>query len=376
MINDLHKKQLQKWVNTFFLQNNLDPKTFDIDSEIDRSLTYEENKSLLREKLRKLFNVYSNVSVMKRKEAEIMPVEQVEIYTAEIKKKNEDQARLEFEEIIKDIKETKTTDILDEIYKIPKQYAKMVIKGYAKGLLVYGDAGLGKSFNIQKAIAEEGITPNVISGHITPLKLFEYLYNHRKDHIIFDDVNLLSNITNLNMFKACLEEPRNVSYHSSTNKLNIPSTFKFEGSVILLVNSKPESNEDLKAVESRILTYELDFNYETKIKLMYEIAKIRNYPIEIVDFIKDNTSPATKDFNLRKLNAIVDMYRFDKDNWKSMVIDFLIKDFDTELIITLLKKNPSIKAAQREYTEITGSHRATFYRHKAKINATSRNQVA
>lgn len=367
MINDKEKLKLKCWVNKFFNENSLDSKTFDIDSEIDSKLNYFENKEIIRGKLKQLFNVYPSAK-LKRKEAEIMPIQQAEIYTVEMKKQNDEQLKLEFEKVIKEIKETKTTDFLDEIYKIPKSFTKMVIKGNINGLLVYGDAGLGKSFNIQKAIIEEGVSPNIISGHITPLKLFECLYNHRQkgNHIIFDDVNLFNNITNLNMFKACLENPREVHYHSSTNKLNIPSSFKFEGSIILLVNRKPE-NEDMKAVESRILTFELNLDYETKIKLMYEISKIKNYPIEIVDFIKANTSPATKDFNLRKLEMIKSMYNFDKDIWKLLAIDYLTKDIDLELIITLLKKNSSIKSAQKEYTEITGNHRATFYRHKQKL---------
>jgi len=367
MITETEKTKLKKWCNTFFNQNSLDSKVFDIDSEIDSKLTYEENKSILRDKLRKLFNVYSNVEVMTKKESEIMDIKQVEINISEIRKQNEEQLKLEFEKIIKEIRETKTTDFLDYIYRIPKQYAKMVINGNAKGLLLYGDAGLGKSFNIQKAIAEEGLNPNVISGHITPLKLFEYLYNHRKDNIIFDDVNLLSNITNLNMFKACLEEPRNVSYHSTTNKLNIPNTFKFEGSVILLVNSRPEQNEDLKAVESRILTYELKMNYDTKIKLMYEIAKIKNIPIEIVDFIKDNTTPATKDFNLRKLESIKGMYKFDKDNWKELALNYLSNDENLTIMITLLKKGIQDKDSLKEFRELTGLSRATYYRIKRSL---------
>ena len=118
--------------------------------------------------------------------------------------KIEKEADKEFEKTLKEIKDSPTTDKLEEIFNTIKNFTKMVVKGHKKGFLLYGNAGIGKTYNIIKAIKEENQKLNIFSGHITSLELYHYLYEHRKENVILDDINILENEQNLNLLKAVL----------------------------------------------------------------------------------------------------------------------------------------------------------------------------
>jgi len=53
-MNNREYKLLKKFVEKVFSKANADPQAFDFDSEIDRSLSYQENKEIIVEKLRNL----------------------------------------------------------------------------------------------------------------------------------------------------------------------------------------------------------------------------------------------------------------------------------------------------------------------------------
>lgn len=370
VLTENDKKKLRNWCKKLFDDNKIGFDLFDFDNEIDNKVSLEENKTLLRGKIKLFFNEYSteNIANLKKSEAEGVGVarEQVEIMIQEVKQKQEQQIKLEFEKVLEKIENDKTTSILEEIYYVPKQFAKMVAMGNSKGFLLYGQAGTGKSYCVMRAFREVDKPFVLMSGHITTLELYKFLYEHKNDNIIFDDVNLLENINNLNMLKACLNDnSRIVSYHSSSNKLKIPSSFLFEGTIILLINSKQGQNEDLKAVESRILNYEMKMDYNTIIKVMFEITK-KDYKtltfeerLSIVKWIKSNTSQATKDFSLRKLFQVFEIYLYNREEWEKLARKVLIADEQVEFIVQGMR--------QKEWCEKTGKHRATYYRLKNQI---------
>ena len=355
----MNKQQIKSWAEKFFVDNHKDFSAFDFDAEYDDGITPDENKGLLREKIKVLLTELP-------KKNEIMPKQQYETLVLQEIEKAETQARLEFENTLKQIEKNKTTDILEEIYLIPKQYAKMVARGYSKGFILYGCGGLGKSYLIMRAFREENKPFVYQTGHTTPLELYNFLFNHRKDNIILDDVNLLNNEVCLNLLKSCLNDnSRLVCYNTTSNKLRVPSSFVFEGSIILLLNDKPSKNESLKAVESRVLNHELKMDYKTIIKVLYEIAKMDYKELtqeersKIACWIKDNTSEATKNLNLRLLFSCYEFYRFDKKSWKNLAKNLIDTDENKELIIQ--------GYSQYKFCEETGLSRATYFRYKKEL---------
>ena len=240
-INNKERANLEAYIKKRFDDVDQDYKTFDTKAEIDSDLSYGENKGIIEQKL----NAILPKTIPAKKKDTIIPKEKMEqVYIIETQRA-EQQAKLEFEKVLEKIENDSTTNVLENIYYVPKQYAKMVAKGNARGMLLYGSCGIGKSYCVMRAFREVNVPFVLISGHITSLELYKFLFEHRKENIIFDDVNLLENKNNLNMLKSCLNDnSRIVSYHSSSSKLDVPSSFLFEGTIILLVNSKV-NNEDL-----------------------------------------------------------------------------------------------------------------------------------
>jgi len=280
-------------------------------------------------------------------------------------KAEEEKAEKEFEEALNNISKN-SSSVIEEIYYEAKHKAKMVALGHRKGLIIVGGAGLGKSHNIMKAFEEVGQKFVYMSGHITNLALYEFLYNHRQKHIIFDDVNILDNEINLNMLKSALNDKLPfVSYNTSSSKLKVPKTFKFEGSITILLNKKPKNDESLRAVESRILNIEMKLDYRQKLKVMKEISFLdykttkQKERDEIFSWIKKNTNEATINFNLRDLFKLFDFYIYNKEIWKTLAKNTFPKSYELDLIIQGLN--------YKEWGEQTGKSMKSYYRCKKKL---------
>lgn len=368
MLNELELNRLESWGKKFFDKCNKDYVTFDIKSEIDNAISYEENKTQLREKIKIILNEYNeeNIKNLKRKEAEIITKDGYEELVFTEIAKAEEQAKLEFGKCLEKIEKDKTTNIIEDYYYIPKQYAKMVANGNAKGFILYGEAGLGKSYTIMRAFREENKDFAYLSGHITSLELYQFLFNHRKEHIILDDCNVLNNEINLNMLKSCLNDnSRLVCYNTSSPRLKAPSRFIFEGTITLLLNDKPRNNENLKAAESRVLNYELKLNYTDKLKILYELVKKEYKELnqeertEIVNWIRQNTSEATENLNLRVLFMLYEMYRFDKKNWTKLAGKVLRQNEYLSLIVQGISCD--------NWIEQTGKCRASYFNYKKSL---------
>lgn len=355
-------KSLKNWVKKFLKD---DSDKFDFNHEIDKSLSIDENKELLREKIKLFIDVFKKESISSKKNAEIMDKKEYQVNLEKQIEEIEEKAQKEFNKVLNQIQQNKSTEILDKFYFIPKQFIKMVGKKHTKGLLLYGEAGLGKTYNVMKALKEINKQFVVISGHITSMELYHLLFKHRKELIVLDDVNILENEKNLNLLKASLGNPSIVQYHSTSKNLKAPSNFLFEGQLIILLNSIPKKTESLKAVESRILNYKLKMDYKTKIKIIFELSKQEYKTLKdedrqnIANWIKENTNEATENLNLRFLFNCYEFFLFDKDNWVKLAKK-LIKN-NEELILILNGLN------EMEFIEKTGRHRATYYRLKRKL---------
>jgi hypothetical protein len=366
-MNDKEKKQLQEYVKKRFDECEMDYKTFDAD--LDITLTYAEQKRIYDELLDKMLpkelpkrkkDIGLNAQQVKAEQEAQRKAEQ-EKMDAEIKARFE----AEIEQITKDSKE------LEKLYHTPIKYIEMVASGNAKGLLLFGESSLGKSYRVKKVLKDSKVKDYIfVSGHITPKKFYEKLYQAKDSLVIFDDVDILGNLIILNMIKACLNENSNnvVEYHTSA-KMDIPNSFVFNGRVIILLNDIPKRNEHLKAVESRVLKYHLKFTREEILKIIFEIAhkfEIDGTSVDerimIAKWLKDSTTRATKNLNIRLYLQAVEFYKYDKLNWEELAREQIITDEIAELIIQGLDKD--------KWVEETGLSPATYKRIKKDLGLT------
>jgi len=366
-MNEKEMKLLQDYVKKRFNEVDKDYKTFDL--LIDDTLTYIEQKNILDKELETLLPAV--IPKLKREcsiEEQKVKEQQEEMIKVE-QEKQEAEIKARFEKELENI--TKDSAELEKLYYYPIQYIEMVANKNAKGLLLYGETSLGKSYRVKEVLKRLGKKDYLfVSGHITPMKFYSKMYQAKDDLVIFDDVDILNNIIILNMIKAGLNENSGnvVEYHTS-KKMDIPSSFVFNGQMIILLNAIPEKNEHLKAIESRILKYNLKFTREEILKIIFEIAhkkEIENTTtkerIEVAKFLRDNTNRATKNLNIRLYLQAIDFLRWNKEDWKGLTLQQIQNDEYSTLIIEGCGKD--------KWVEETGLSVSTYKRLKKNLELT------
>jgi hypothetical protein len=302
--------------------------------------------------------------------AEKEKIAKIELEQLKVEAENSNK---EFEKSINAIKFA-TTNELDSYYKIMTKLVETLIKAKKiSGLVCLGGSGLGKSFNTIKALSDlklkKGEDYEILSSWVTPMELYKFLYENRaKDKItILDDVSgIFANKINIGIILSALwgEGKRIVHYHSSSGKLEVPTSFIYEGKMVWCVNSLPK---ELESVKSRCFFYELKFTYAEKIKLLYEIAKLQEIPLEIVDFIKENSDESTENMDFRLLWKIKEIHNANPKEWKEIAIVGLCKDTRLVLLKQLLKECNSVNEIEKKWCQQTQMSRATFFRLKEKF---------
>lgn len=327
-------KKLQEYIKKRYTDVNMDYQTFNLD--LDETLTYAEQKEIYDNALKELLP-------STKKETNITLQQFKQMREEEIRKeqeKTEEEIKLRLEKEIEKI--TEDSKELEKIYYTPREYIKMVAQKKAKGLLLYGESSLGKSYNVKKVLKDLDIKDSFfVSGHITPMKFYEKLYQAKDSLVVFDDVDILGNQIVLNMIKASLNENSgNVVEYHTTKRMDIPNSFIFNGNVIILLNDIPKRNEHLKAVESRVLKYHLKFSREEILKIIFEIVHKQEIEgidlkekLEIANWIKENTDLSTKNLNIRLYLQAVEFYKWNKGNWKELTDKQIIRDEYSMLVL-------------------------------------------
>ena len=81
---------------------------------------------------------------------------------------------------------------LEKSFKVLEILTKAAIDGQCRSLIVYGPAGLGKSYTVEKCLESSGVNHAIIKGGSTKIGLLKTLYQYRNkgDVVVFDDCEL------------------------------------------------------------------------------------------------------------------------------------------------------------------------------------------
>jgi len=279
---------------------------------------------------------------------------------------------------------------LEERQRLLAHHVRLVARGMSNGLAVYGSrGGLGKTRTVLATLREEGVTPLVLNGHITPLSLFTNLAEHPDTILFLDDCDsLFRNPPALGILRSALwgesNKRRLVTYNSS--QLKIPSSFFFTGRVIFAVNVIPRQSHAFNAVLSRIDQFELNATNDEVLDLMRQLAA-RGYGSqltadecqEVVDFISQFS--ATRDLSLRLLEPSLRKVVYARSagvDWRQLVASQLheigrtavpkvsdSRTYDMECLKHVLDDYPDSAVDQEEaWRMLTRRSRATFFRLK------------
>lgn len=222
---------------------------------------------------------------------------------------------------------------INKRFQVYEDLVDDVINGHAiRSLLVYGAGGVGKSFTVTKALKDAGMvaykpkqftysnddegnktkekveTSNsdghekgsedydyvvLKGGKTTPAALYRNMYEHNGKLIIMDDNdNVLKDDTAINMLKGALDtKDRRVSNETNSALKDeagnpIPTTFKFNGKMIIISNIKA-NNEKLQPLKSRSSKIDMTMTPDQTIDRIEHIAKDKNGKFTKLDFSND-----------------------------------------------------------------------------------------
>lgn len=138
---------------------------------------------------------------------------------------------------------------LNERFEILSELSQAATVGEARALIVSGPAGLGKSFTVEKTLADWDPTETlytIVKGYVKATGLVKLLHQYRGSGnvIVFDDADtIFFDDTSLNLLKAVCDttDIRKVCYMAESNLIDdnndvVPRSFVFDGTIIFITN--------------------------------------------------------------------------------------------------------------------------------------------
>jgi hypothetical protein len=271
-------------------------------------------------------------------------------------------------------------------------HVRLVARQITNGLFVNGPGGLGKTMTIMRTLAHEGTKPTLLNSHITPLSLFQKLYDNRNGRIIFlDDADsAYSNMAILGLLRSALwgQGRRIVTYSSTQLPDNLPSSFEFAGRIIFCANKIPQKNEAFKAVLSRVDTFHLTATNDELIELMRSLAQTGYQSLssdqcyEVVDFIEDYAATTQLSMRLYEPSLKKVLYAQERPDidWRDLVrcqLDQLGSENgkadrqadEIALMSQAMNAFPNSARDQEQFwCDATSKSRASFFRLKRSMN--------
>lgn len=253
-------------------------------------------------------------------------------------------------------------------FKEMRGYLNMVTSGIQPGLIICGAPGIGKTYRVMKFLKSKGynddINMHVIKGRCTTRNLFLDLYKfqNKGEIIVFDDADSLigpkAPEDTINILKAALDsndndgKGRKISYRitgrlTDDDGIEIPKTFYYSGSVIVLTNYSVGQLDS--AIKGRVFTQDLSFSSQQLLSLIKQIMPAieegrltSTAKIKAFDYISDLADEGSKmEVSIRSFVTsarLFQMQQEDSENFTDEQIKSMIKDQVTNQAIKSGKK--------------------------------------
>lgn len=237
----------------------------------------------------------------------------------------------------------------------------MVISKTAKSVIISGPGGLGKSFEVIKALKRNNLTDarsiqpsiedleieddeaeleakieaavsaprgdyTVVKGHSSAASLYRILFENKDRIVVFDDCDgVLKDGTALNLLKAALDsyDERWISWWSerSFGDSDLPRSFKFTGSVIFVTNVAVEKLDE--ALLTRAFKVDLAMTKQERLDRMAAVLEDIMPTVDLepkreaLEFLSEHRD-MTDDINFRTLMNLVTVRVGSKRDWKAL----------------------------------------------------------
>ena len=201
-----------------------------------------------------------------------------------------------------------------------ERFATAFAEGHMNMLVLHSRGGFGKSETARAVMQDRKAV--WIGGHVTPLKLYELLYNGIDQPVVFEEIDgLLGNPLHVGMLKELCEprSPKRITWSSTDRRaLEIDGgrgSFETRSTVLILCNSFDKLNENVGALQTRA----------TVVRFMPSadeiVARIRTFApdAEVVTFLEAYCD-CLPDLNLRTYGKLAEMKQAGLD-WQRYALD-------------------------------------------------------
>ena len=239
-------------------------------------------------------------------------------------------------------------ETLDDIYQISRKVAA----GGFNSLMISGRAGTGKTYSVEKALADEGLIIDddyiMVSGAVSTIMMFKKMFQYRNKVLVFDDCDAVFRDENgRNILKAALDTKavRRISYLKKSGLVfdpkdfemdpegefnmiengMVPAYFDFGGRVIFISNLAKDKADPDGAIRSRSILIDVnpdDATIMERIKTLLPYLEPRDMAmedkLEIYEFMK-----TANDVSMRTFVKAAGFKNVGLPNWKRMTKRYL-----------------------------------------------------
>jgi len=234
---------------------------------------------------------------------------------------------------------------INERFGFVSDMVKLLAQGDQSSIVITGPGGLGKSFNVMKALQTVGMKDItelsdfqigtrvnvkksfiVIKGYSTPKGLYRALYENKDGVIVFDDCDsVLKDPVSLNLLKGALDSysRRIISWRADIRDDDLPTSFEFKGRVIFISNLSSVQMD--QAIISRSMAVDLTMTRQQKVDRMRFLisqsdfmpeykTEHKNDALDLIESLQDKV----KELTLRSLIQVTVIRKGLSANWKNL----------------------------------------------------------
>ena len=214
----------------------------------------------------------------------------------------------------------------------------MVAKDISPSLVITGQPGLGKTFNVTKTLAGLGFKENEnfvhVKGRCTAAGMFITLFENSDKLIIFDDCDsVFKDGDAVNLLKGALDsyDKRVITWMTAKGLKDqdgemLPRSFNFTGKIIFISNL-PIAKVD-SAIRSRSFVLDISLTPQQLMKRMRDLLNVVEPDVDL-KIKKDALSALNQAFkkfegvelNFRSLIKAIRIRQMGFGNWRQMVAE-------------------------------------------------------
>jgi hypothetical protein len=216
--------------------------------------------------------------------------------------------------------------------------ASMVAKRISPSMVVTGDPGLGKTFNVIRTLRDQGLTEGTdfvhVKGRATAAGMFITLFENADKMIIFDDCDSVFRDTDaVNILKGALDsyDRRVISWMAAkplkdSDGEPLPRSFEFRGQIIFISNVSITGIDS--AIRSRSFVIDIALTAEQMIQRMRDLLPEvepgvpGNIKMDALDGLRHAYERYQGvELNFRSLIKAIRIRQAGFENWRDMIAE-------------------------------------------------------